>query len=331
MKHNILIVDDEPANLRTLERLLGEEYNVLTATSGAAGLDKLVRYDVALIISDQRMPGMTGLEFLKKAAEMRAQTVRIILTGYTDVEVLVEAINSGVVYRYLTKPWSNNDLRQTVMRAIEHYETSVARWRLEQESARNRERMKATIRGFVNLALEMLRLKGARVQAHAVRSARYARLIGEALGMTPSELNHLNIAALLHEVANIRIPERLLSSATPLRDAEMAAMQEHFKHGVKLIADVPELAEIASIVNFQHDHYDGHGSASRLSGDQIPLESRILAIADAYDEMREPTSSIFSGFTHAEALSVLQSAAGRKYDPELVSTFCGLDLEAARV
>src|SRR5580765_3280532 len=110
MKYKILIVDDEAANLRMLERLFRDEYEPIIAESGEEALEMLNHFDVALIISDQRMPGMAGIEFLKKAAEMRPQTVRIILTGYTDVNDLVEAVNSGVLYKYLVKPWINTDL-----------------------------------------------------------------------------------------------------------------------------------------------------------------------------------------------------------------------------
>src|SRR2546421_10447496 len=103
MKHKILIVDDELANLRLLERLFQRSHQVVVATSGAEALKMLERHDIALIISDQRMPGMTGIEFLKRAAEIRPKTVRIILTGYTDINDLVAVINSGVVYKYITK------------------------------------------------------------------------------------------------------------------------------------------------------------------------------------------------------------------------------------
>jgi response regulator RpfG family c-di-GMP phosphodiesterase len=118
MTYKILIVDDEPANLRLLERLFRRNYEIITATSGTEGLELLRQHDAAVIISDQRMPGMTGVEFLKLAAEMRKHTLRIILTGYTDASALVEAINSGVVYKYVTKPWNNDDLQQTVALAL---------------------------------------------------------------------------------------------------------------------------------------------------------------------------------------------------------------------
>lgn len=124
MSYKILIVDDEPANLRALERLFREQYEVLTAGSGAEALEVLGQHDVALLITDQRMPGMTGIELLKNTVPLRPRMVRMILTGYTDVQALVEAINCGEVYRYVTKPWSNEDLRLTVRRALEHFETN---------------------------------------------------------------------------------------------------------------------------------------------------------------------------------------------------------------
>jgi DNA-binding NtrC family response regulator len=122
MSYKILIVDDEPANLRTLARLFREDYEVFMAASGNEALALLGQHDVALLITDQRMPGMTGIELLKKTVPLRPRMVRIILTGYTDVDALVEAINCGQVYRYVAKPWDNEELRLTVKRGLEHFE-----------------------------------------------------------------------------------------------------------------------------------------------------------------------------------------------------------------
>ena len=136
MPYKIMVVDDETANLRLLERIFRHDYDVLTAESGEEALRLLGQHDVALLITDQRMPGMTGVELLKRTAPMRPHMVRIILTGYTDVEALVEAINSGQVYKYVTKPWNNEELRLTVSRALEHYETNKARHELEMTNQR---------------------------------------------------------------------------------------------------------------------------------------------------------------------------------------------------
>jgi DNA-binding NtrC family response regulator len=131
-----MVVDDEPANLRLLERLLRQDYTILPTESGEDALHLLAEHDVALLITDQRMPNMTGIELLKKTAALRPQMVRMILTGYTDVSTLVEAINCGLVYKYLTKPWKNDELRLSITRALEHYEANKARHLLEMTNSR---------------------------------------------------------------------------------------------------------------------------------------------------------------------------------------------------
>jgi DNA-binding NtrC family response regulator len=136
MLHKILIVDDEPANLRLLERLFRRDFNIMIAASGGEALELLGQHDVALLITDQRMPNMTGIELLKRTSALRPHMVRIILTGYTDIGILVEAINIGLVYKYMTKPWSNEELRLTVSRALEHYEANRKRHELEMKNQR---------------------------------------------------------------------------------------------------------------------------------------------------------------------------------------------------
>ncbi|MDX6692782.1 MAG: hypothetical protein QOF02_385 [Blastocatellia bacterium] len=136
MTYKIMVVDDEPANTRLLERLFRGDYEVVIAGSGAEALRLLEQHNVALIMTDQRMPDMTGLELLQKTAGLRPHMVRIIVTGYTDVQTLVEAINSGLVYKYVTKPWDNDELRLTISRAIEHYETNKSRHELEMTTKR---------------------------------------------------------------------------------------------------------------------------------------------------------------------------------------------------
>src|SRR2546423_7235256 len=141
MTYKIMIVDDEPANLRTLLRLFREDYQVLIAETGAEALTLLQQHDVALLISDQRMPNMTGIELMKKTVDVRPQMVKILLTGYTDVSALIESINSGLVYRYLTKPWNNDDLKLTVVRALENYEMTKSNHLVAMENQRLRARL----------------------------------------------------------------------------------------------------------------------------------------------------------------------------------------------
>ena len=149
MRYKILVVDDEAPNLRTLERLFRKEYEVLTAGSAAEALALLQRHDVALLISDQRMPEMSGIELMSQTIDLRPHMVRILLTGYADVSSLIEAINCGHVYKYVTKPWENEDLLITVARALEHYETIKGRHNLLMIN----ERLQARLAEIAELAL----------------------------------------------------------------------------------------------------------------------------------------------------------------------------------
>ncbi len=125
MKHAILCVDDEVDNVDALERLFRRKYEVFKATSGAEALKILKQEKIALIVTDQRMPNMTGVEFLTESMKMNPEAIRILLTGFTDIESVISAINSGQIYRYVTKPWDPVDLANTVDKAIERYDLSA--------------------------------------------------------------------------------------------------------------------------------------------------------------------------------------------------------------
>lgn len=122
MKNTVLFVDDEKDNVEALERVFRKKYNVLKATSGAEALKLIKDKKVAVIISDQRMPEMTGVEFLAKTLATHPNTVRILLTGYTDIQSVIDSINSGQIYRYVTKPWDPVELESAVQRAVERHE-----------------------------------------------------------------------------------------------------------------------------------------------------------------------------------------------------------------
>jgi two-component system response regulator HupR/HoxA len=139
----VVVVDDEPDILRSFRFNYGDEFDVLVAESGAAGLDLLQRHDPAVIVADQRMPVMSGVEFLERAMTVRPDANRIILTGYTDVESIVQAINTGRVFRYVSKPWDSEELRLTLRRAIEMFHLTRENARLVEELRVANERLAA--------------------------------------------------------------------------------------------------------------------------------------------------------------------------------------------
>src|SRR5918997_2108699 len=203
MSYKIMIVDDEPANLRLLERLFRRDYTVVSAASGEEALRLLEQHDVALLITDQRMPGMTGIELLKHTAPLRPHMVRIILTGYADVTSLVEAINCGQVYKYVTKPWNNDELRLTVARALEHYETNKSRHELEELNKRLSRRLREMTQGIVRTIADALEARDPFVYGHARRVGGYAGAIGRRMHLGAQALEQCALAALLHDVGKI--------------------------------------------------------------------------------------------------------------------------------
>jgi response regulator RpfG family c-di-GMP phosphodiesterase len=324
MDYKILIVDDEPANIRLLERLFRGKYTVVSALSGAEALELLAMHDVALIISDQRMPGMTGIEFLMRAAEIRPQVVRIVLTGYTDVNSLVEAINSGVVYKYVTKPWVNPELLQTVDRALEHYETIKSQHELKLQNQRLEALLEATRTNFVNIFVDMLGAEDPPALEHARRTSSYAVAIGQNLGLEVQDLRQLSLAALLHEIEYVGISNAPLLKTMPYYEDPPA--EQKFEWRLQLLSSIPDFEELAFTIRHQHEKWDGSGGPKGFVGEQSPLHSRIIAVAAAYDEMTSPhPHSSQPPLTRDEAIMRLQLEGARKFDPEVVGVFCEMN------
>jgi DNA-binding NtrC family response regulator len=129
-KHTILVVDDEPDILFSLQALLRRDFEVHTAESGARALEVLRQHPVHVIMTDQRMPEMTGVELLRRVCNEYPEATRIIFTGYADIKAVVDAVNRVEIFRYLTKPWDPDDLHTVLHQACEHYESLVEGYRL---------------------------------------------------------------------------------------------------------------------------------------------------------------------------------------------------------
>src|SRR5918911_2049932 len=324
MSYKIMIVDDEPANLRLLERLFRSDYTVVSAESGEEALRLLNQHEVALLITDQRMPVMTGIELLKQTVHTRPHMVRIILTGYTDVSALVEAINCGHVYKYVQKPWDNNELRLTVERALEHYGTNRARHELEQANKRLSARLKEMSRGGVLALAGALELKDEYIYGQAQRVSGYARTIARRLDLDAEVVEQVSLAAFLHDISKIGTPESLLQKPEPLTDEERARLELHSEHGARILGALAEMTDVADAVRHQCEHYDGSGLPEGLQGEQIPLASRIILVADAYDALTNPRP-FHTGCDHDAALKQLIADAGKKFDPAVVRAFFSLE------
>ncbi len=307
MQYKILVVDDETANLRLLERLFRGTYEVHSAPGAAEALEMLSVHDISLIISDQRMPGMTGIEFLKRAAEMRPQTVRIMLTGYSDAEALVEAINSGAVYKYLTKPWVNEELLQTTKRALQHYESLRAQRQLQVQHERLRNRVSELKETVLNLVGELLAGERSDLKDIAFKRRETVIKIGKITGVDAEQLEPLGLAAFLFDPA-------VRNSAD--------GNSERFSALLTDLAAAPEFEEAYSILSYAQENFDGTGDPNGYSGDEIPLAARVLAVADAAVRFSDITKAEPSG----DIATGLRAISGSRLDPELVEAYCGQEI-----
>jgi response regulator RpfG family c-di-GMP phosphodiesterase len=315
MTYKLLFVDDEMPNLRLLERLFRKDYYCLTAQSGAEAIKLLEQHEVAIVITDQRMPHMTGLELLKQTADLRPHMVRVLLTGYMDVEALVEALNCGLVNMYLSKPWNNEDLKRRVARAIEHYENNKKRDSLVVANERLKVRMNEMKRGCVQVLAETLRTLDQYIYDRAHRVARHASLIGEKMGLSEEALADLTSAAIVHELGNVGTNPPMLG--TPSFDSGSLKFPEQ---GAKILSHISELRDTADIVRFYRENFDGGGYPRGLIGEQIPLGSRILRVAHGYDVMTNPRNTVEVA-THEEAVLSLTHRSGGDFDPEVLHAF----------
>lgn len=320
MSHKILIVDDEATNLRLLDQLFSRDFNVITASSGEEAILVLEQHDVTLLITAQRLPGMNEIELLRHAAALRPHMVRIILTGCTDPGALLEAINSGQVYKYVTKPWNNDELRLTVERAIDHYETGKARHDLALTNQRLVTRMKKMTRGFLLAITEALEAKDEYTRGHAQRVSGYATAIGHRLELDAATLEQLSLAAFLHDIGKIGTPDSIFQKPGTLTAEERAVMQHHSQCGARLLREITDMGDVADAVLHHHEHFDGTGYPDGLSGERIPHLSRIILVADAYDAMTNPRA-FREAWDHEAALAQLHSRSGAQFDPVVVRAF----------
>lgn len=317
----VLVVDDEETNLRTLRRILRSDYSVLTANSGNEGIEVLRQNkDVALILSDQRMPSMTGSQFLGESIRFSPNSIRFLITGYADLDAIVDAINTGHIYRYITKPWNSEELLIDVKRAVEHYLTSKENQRLSKFNEKLVGDLKELLFNTVSAISNALEAKDSYTFGHSTRVTYYSIEIGRAVGLDEQQLSYLEFAGLLHDIGKIGVPELILNKPSRLTDEEFSIINRHPLRGGKILSRLRNLQDVIDVVVHHHEKYDGTGHPDHLKGEDIPYGARILAVADSYDAMTSDRP-YRKGMPHDIAIKELLRCCNTQFDPDLVEAF----------
>lgn len=333
---NILFVDDERNILGSLQRVFRKEgYGILVAESGECGLDLLRHNNVAVVVSDQRMPGMGGVEFLKKVRESQPDTIRMMLTGQADMAEIAGAINQGEVYRYITKPWDDDELRVIVKAAVERYNLVAENRRLQAETMRQNaelydlnqtleakvdektKRLRESFFAFVGLCADMIELHDQLSGGHCKRVAVLAKGFGQKLGMKGAELEALWAAALLHDIGLVGVPREVLDKhENELSESERALIRNNPVLSQEIVSRIDALRQAGLIVRSQMENHDGTGYPDKLRGEEINAGSRILAVCRDYDRLRHAKR-----FSKVDALVTIERGRGRRYAPDVTEAF----------
>ena len=345
----VLLVDDEMNILLALKRLLmDEEFDVITASSGAEALEMLDRVgDVALIVSDQRMPGLSGAEFLERARDVAPDAVRMVLTGYADVAAAVDAINKGGAHRYLNKPWDDEELLRSVREAVEKYRLVRENRRLTETVKRQNAELKDWNANLKIRVLEqtsqirrkneelhglnsrltrnygdsilafsrLIELRDREVRNHSGNVAKLSAFMAEDMGLKAEEIETVRVSSLLHDIGKIGVSDLLLQKGEEeMTELEREAYVQHTVRGQAAIDSIEDLRGAGLLVRHHHECYDGSGFPDRLRGEDIPLGARIIAMADHVDRsVRKLSGNDLPDLVLAD----VEPWLGKRFDPRL--------------
>jgi response regulator RpfG family c-di-GMP phosphodiesterase len=333
-KRNVLVVDDEPAVCTVLsEGLASEGYECQTVSSGQQALSLMEGKSFDIILVDLRMPGMSGMEFLEQAQKKYPRSAFLMVTGEDDIRQAVQAMKLGAV-DYLLKPIELEAVAISVQRALEikRMELELANYRhnLEGVVEQRTKQLQAAMRRIEMTYDETLEalggaldLRDADTAGHSQRVSRYCLEMAKAVGCSGDQLKQIARGSYLHDIGKIGVPDAILLKEGKLNAEETEVMQTHARIGYNMVSRIAFLAGAAEIVLTHQERYDGTGYPQGLVGNEIPLGSRIFAVADTLDAMTSdrPYRRALP-FSAAKAEIIRES--GRQFDPEVVRSFLSI-------
>lgn len=274
IEEKILFVDDDASLLSSYQRALKQEFHIITAPGGREGIEIIKNGgSFAVIVSDLRMPEMDGIQFLAKVKELAPKSVRMMLTGFADLQMSIEAVNRGNIFRLMTKPCPPEDL-------ISILNDGIGQFRLVNAE---KELLERTLSGSIKVLADILSLVSPKAFSHSTRTRRIVKLLSNELRVVNSW--QLEIAAMLSQLGCVTIPDAILQKiyeGTALEAEELKMYQGYPKAGSDLVANIPRLERITSIIEHQERLY-AKSENGGPKGDDLLLESRILKVALDYD------------------------------------------------
>lgn len=346
----LLAVDDEPNILAALRRLFrATGWRVLTAGHADEALALLASEPVDAVLSDMRMPGMDGVQLLERVSTRWPRIARLLLTGQADLRSTIDAINRGGLHRYITKPWNDEELLLTLRQVEQGQQLEADKQALERLTQQQNDELKALNTGLearvsqrteelaaandrvkrnyltsIKAFTALIELRGSAQVGHARQVADLARRIAQAMTVDADTARDLPIAALLHDIGHIGLSDAVL--ARPVNRLDRDELKRYRLHpvlGEQALLASDDMQGVAPLIRSHHERWDGQGFPDGLRGTAIPLGARILAVADAFEDLR---GARIDGQTLSplEARHAVIAGRGSQFDPAVVDAFASL-------
>lgn len=341
----ILIVDDEELVLEMLRNTLQyQNYEVIATTSPEKALEELWKGQFAVIVADQRMPTMTGLQLLEQAQQIQPDATRILITGVLSLDTVIDAINKGEIYRFIVKPWLHEELLVTFHNAMQRYELLQQNARLHTATQAMNARLVELNQSLeqqvslvaqqnqqladMNLALEQNFLGSLELSLHTMqtfypdlanqgrRAAQLCRSMAEILTLSKDDRRALESAALLHDIGLVGVRRSLIrrwqDDPATLDSTEWAIIEQHPVLGEKLCSFGSGMDAIGALIRAHHERTDGTGYPDQLAGENIPSLAQYLTVAVAFAASR---------LTREDAVEEIKGQANTAFEPDAIRVF----------
>ncbi len=347
----ILCVDDEPNILKSLVRLFRPSgYKVLTASGGAEGIRLLESEAIDIVISDMRMPEMDGVQFLEQVQQRWPGVVRLLMTGYSDINAIIGAVNRGNIYRYIGKPWDDNDVILIVRQAMEmkflrqerdrlealtvvqneelrvlnaSLETKVEQRTAELKFANDslqesNEKLKNNYLTLIKVFTALIEMRGGHLAGHSRRVAELCRKLAERLKQERKFIHEVFIAGLMHEIGKVGFSDKLLLTPVALlKPQQLDSYRRQILQAEQLLMPLQDLRGSCEIIGAQFERFDGRGFPEHIAGNVIPFGARILSVASDYHNLQTGTLTQRQ-LSPSEAKNRILEGRGTRYDPVVV-------------
>jgi response regulator RpfG family c-di-GMP phosphodiesterase len=319
----VTLVDDEPHSLDVLARATKSwDFECQTAASAEEALSLIERCPTPVVVTDLRMPGRGGSWLVGEIQRRWPETSIIVLTAWQDEVALAECLQAGAHYFFL-KPIKLDEFRNALRVTFTSHKIRHERERYRIRLQRQTRTLRRTFLSAIDSLVRTLEARDLYTSGHSFRVRDYADRLANALGLPEKVKRKLRLAAKLHDIGKVGMPEGILNKTTPLTSEEIGEMRDHPVIGERILSPIIRSRDVLGAIRNHHERWDGGGYPDGLAEKQIPFLARIVAVADCFDALTSVRAYRTSLPTES-ALAVLELGSGSHFDPALVPAFAAI-------